>query len=302
MVPRRVLLSYFPIVSLLRRLGYGLICVALFIPYAAASDGTHALDFLNIPVGARSAAVGIYNYAGHDGPELIFANPGLLGSDNAVFASHQELLLDTRSQALSITFSLGRRFVMGLGADIFDPGGINGYSAENVSTGNVPAGERLIRLALARNGYLSYGVSVSHFSQRLDDLSGRGFGMGAGVALKTNYGDFAAAIDNVGPDFKIGSARLPLPSRYSLSASRPLVENKLIVSGAIGYNEARGWESSGGIEYQLVRGLNLLGGSNQGDPLALGLQINSGNFAFYYSYIPLSRFGDRHIFSFEINY
>ena len=266
---------------------------------AIPAPGKTALDFLNLPVGARSASMGQGCFAGIIGPEAIFGNPSLLGT-TALFASHQELLLDTRSQALAIAVDLGRNLTLGLGALFFSPGNITGYTQDNIRTGSIDAGDRVVKLALSRSGGISVGIAASIYNQRLDNRTGTGFGAGAGIAVETELGRFALTADNIGPEYKIGSLAAPLPGRISFSGWIPIFDAPVMLSYDLTYRYEMGLGGSAGIEYRPLNGFGVRAGSNNSNPLAFGLFLSQGRMGFDYSYIPPGKFGDKHILSFNL--
>lgn len=267
---------------------------------ANAAPGECALDFLNIPVGAYGASVGQGGFARIEGPQAIFYNPAQLGKKSGGFASYQRLLLDTHSQAAAAGFPIGGEMSIGFGAFVYDPGNMDGYTAENIETGNVKSGDMLLRMGISRTGDLSYGISISYYSQRLADQEGRGFGFGIGVSREFPMGRLAFTADNIGPDFKIGSASSPLPQRYSLSAWIPLQNYYMNVIFDASYKRSLGIRASGGIEYSPVSGFFVRAGSNVKNPVSLGLGLAIRDMDIDYSYFPSGTFGERHFFSLSI--
>jgi len=240
-------------------------------------------------------------FARIDGPQAIFTNPAQLGEKTGIFASYQDLLLDTRSQAASAGFSLNDDYSLGLGVHIFDPGDVDGYSADNVELGKIKSGDYLLRLGLARRGRLSYGVSFSFYGQRLDNYVGRGIGMGMGISRDFSLGRLALTADNIGPDFKIGGSSSPLPLRYSISAWLPLKANYLDIVIDLSYQRSLGIRASAGLEYSPISGFFIRAGTNSEIPITVGLGLTRGMIGFDYSYFPSGIFGDRHIFSFLLS-
>lgn len=276
-----------------------LFCLALPV-CIYGSPGECALDFLNIPVGAYTASMGQANYAGTVGPEAIFGNPSRLGQRTGGFASYQMLLLDTRSEAFALGLSLGENYTLGIGIHILEPGEIIGYTPDDIKTGNVNAGDYLIRLGLSSQGALAYGFSLSYYRQQLDDRIGNGLGFGFGITGEIGSGTLAITGDNIGPNFKIEQSSYPLPQRYSISGWFPLSNNYVNLNVDLTYNRAFGFRGSAGIEYSPVSGFFVRAGSNIDIPLSVGLGINRKNLAFDYSYIPSDLFGNRQIFSVSI--
>jgi hypothetical protein len=278
---------------------FGLFSILPF-KISQASPGEYALDFLRIPAGAYQAALGNSGDAGIIGPEALFGNLSLLGNKDGAFGSHQELLLDTRLDAVAVTIKLSEKYTIGIAAKFFDPGNIAGYSTDDSKGVDIKAGDRLFRFGLASNGNLSYGMSLSYYNQRLDNYVGNGFGIDAGVSLLTNLGRFGFSVQNLGPDFKIGSSSNPLPQYYSLGAWLPIYKNMIDLD--LGLNMSRDLEFGAaiGLEYRFLSGFDLRAGSTKLDPISLGCRISSGRLAFDYSFIPKSIFGDRHIFSLSI--
>lgn len=272
------------------------IALILSAEVSRSSPGENALDFLNLPVGADAAALGQGCYAGIIGPEAIFGNPSLLGK-TAFFASHQELLLDTRLEAFALAANLGGGFTLGLGALLFSPGQITGYSADNLRTGSIDAGDRAIKLALSKQGRISWGVSASYYHQRLDSQMGNGLGAGAGISAETQMGRFSLTADNLGPAFTVASLSAPLPARLSISGWIPLFKASVGLSLDLSYGYLIGMTGGAGLEYSLFDGFQLRAGSNNSNPVAFGFGLSHNNVAIDYSYIPPGDFGDRHILS-----
>ncbi len=265
---------------------------------AMAGPGQNALEFLNLPTGAYSAALGNGNYAGIIGPEAIFLNPSLMGQRTGAFACHQELLLDTRTEAFAGAVRLGNDITLACGAYFFKPGDIEGYSNNDEKTGNIAVGDRLLRLAGSINkGDFSCGISISQYNQQLDDLYGNGWGLGAGISIETMVGRLALSADNIGPDFKIGGSSSPLPTRLAISAWAPLYNDLINLNLDIISRRSLGLSVAAGLEYRAFNGFSLRAGSTRFDPVSLGFRIFTAQLSLDYSYIPLSEFGDRHIFS-----
>jgi hypothetical protein len=277
------------------------ITLILAIPVSLkAAPGECALDFLNIPVGAYRASIGQAGYAGMRGPEAIFVNPALLGKKTGGFASYQKLFLDMRSQAAAANLFMGKGYSMGFGIHLFDPGEITGYTAENVKTGSIKSGDILMRLGLSREGNLSYGLSISYYSQRLDNRFGKGFGFGAGISRNFDFARLALTADNVGPDFKIGNSSSPLPARYSISAWIPLRDYFIDINLDLSYKRSIGIVPSAGLQFTPASGIFLRAGSNNDIPFSVGLGFATNRLGIDYSYLPSGLFGDRHIFSFTV--
>ena len=266
-----------------------------------AAPGECSLDFLNIPIGAYGASLGNGGFARIEGPQALFYNPSLIGSNTAGFASYQRLLLDTRSEAVAIGLPVGGNLVFGAGAHFFQPGNIDGYDANDVSIGKIKSGDFLIRMSIARVGELSYGISFSFYGQRLDDQVGRGIGIGFGLSRDFAYGRLSLTADNFGPDFKIGTGSAPLPQRYSVSAWIPLTKYWVNVTFDLSYKPYLGFKPSGGIEYSPLNGFALRAGTNGDTPVAFGLGLNRDKIGLDYTYFPSGIFGGRHIVSFSVS-
>jgi hypothetical protein len=264
-----------------------------------AAPGDYALDFLNIPMCPSSAALGQGNFAGISGPEAIYYNPALI-AQSGVFASHQQLLLDSQSNAIALATGIGKNIAIGIGAMFFDPGIIQGYSTENLKTGTVKAGDRLIRMAISHTGKLSYGISISSYTQRLGDQIGSGFGAGAGLSYENDIGKFALTADNIGPSFEISGVSFPLPARTSLSSRLPVYSNLIHLNIDISYKSRIGLSGAAGLEMLVVKGLAMRIGTNELSHASIGFGLISGKLGIDYSYLPPGDFGDRHLFSFGL--
>jgi hypothetical protein len=247
---------------------------------------------------AYSASMGKGNYAGIVGPEAIFLNPGQLGNRTGAFASHQELLLDMRAETFAAAINLEHGFSIGAAAYFLSLGKIEGYSADNMKTGDIYSGDRLLRLALAthRDEFM-IGLSVSQYNQHLAEQTGNGWGLGGGISYEHRLGRLAITVDNIGPKFKIGGSSTSLPEKLAFSAGIPLHNNLVSLSLDMMINRNEKTGIAAGLEYHLTNNLALRAGGNRLDPIALGFRLAADKLAFDYSYIPRSIFGDRHIFS-----
>jgi hypothetical protein len=266
-----------------------------------AGPGETALDFLNIPAGAHGAALGQAAYAAIEGPEALFSNAAHLGEKTSSFACYQRLLMDTHSEAAAFSLNIGKGYSSAIGIRLFSPGEVRGYSAGDSPTGDLEAGDMLVRLGFARTGRFSYGISLSHYSQKLDNRTGNGLGVGLGFSYEAGMGCISLAADNMGPNFEIGGSRAPLPSRYSLSTWIPLPTYYLNLNLDLSYRPSVGFRPSAGIEYIPVPSFHLRAGSNEQTPVSVGLGIVVEKMEIDYSYLPSSLFGDRHLFSFTFS-
>lgn len=260
-----------------------------------AAPGETALDFLNLPPCAVSAAMGRGGYAFITGPDAVFGNPAMLGRSTALSASHQELLLDTRADAIAAGIGLGRGWSVGLAAIVFSAGYIQGYSEGNLKTNSIDAGDRLLKFALAYDGRVAIGLSVSSYYQALADRTARGIGFGGGVAAETGPGRLALTADNIGPRFGSGGTSAPLPTRTSLSGWLPLHSGMFETTIDIVFKWSDGFGGALGVQYMPLDGFALRAGSNTADPLTFGFRLGAGRFSVDYSYMPISEFGDKHI-------
>jgi hypothetical protein len=269
---------------------------------AISGNGEYALDFLNITVGAYSASTGQANYAGILGAEAVFGNPSLLGDNLSGFASYQNLIMDTKSQAASINMPFKSDYSIGLGVNIFDPGGITGYDSRGNETGSVKSGDYLVKLAFASRNRVNYGISISYYEQRLDDMVGRGYGFGMGISHDLGDNRLGLSVDNLGPEFKLGESSNPLPSKIALSGWFPIQSRFINLSADMIYSLETGFRLAGGIEYSPLDGLFLRAGGNNDIPFSLGFGLSGGSFDIDYSYIPSDLFGERHLFSFSFTH
>ncbi|UCC79492.1 MAG: hypothetical protein JSW64_14690 [Candidatus Zixiibacteriota bacterium] len=278
-----------------------LILTCWVIPCEVFADpGECGLDFLNIAAGAYSSSTGQVNYAGMSGAEAIFGNPSLLGEELSGFVSYQYLIMDTRSQAVSLNMPVDPRYSFALGVDIFDPGEITGYDEEGQKTGSIKSGDYLVRLAFASSNPLNYGVTFSYYEQHLADIVGRGYGFGLGLSYELGLNRLGLSVENIGPNFKIGQSSAPLPYRIALSGWFPIRSNFINLSADLIYSREMEFLFAGGIEYSPLDGFFFRAGGNNDIPFSMGAGISGGNFDFDYSYVPSGLFGARHSFSVTI--
>lgn len=268
---------------------------------AYASPGECGLDFLNIPVGAHSASTGQANYAGIEGAEAIFGNPSLIGFNLNAFASYQYLIMETRSQAAAVSLPFGRSNTFALGVNLFNPGEISGYDSEGRKTGNLKSGDLLVRLGYASQGRLNFGISISYYEQRLDNVIGRGYGFGFGLYHNLGQNRLGISVENLGPKFKIARTSSPLPTKFAVSGLFPIRGRYLNLTSDLIYSLETGPGLAGGLEYSPAEGFYVRVGGNNDIPVSMGLGISGADFELDYSYTPSGIFGDRHLFSITVS-
>lgn len=288
------------------RIYYSILALTIVFTFSVrnrsvADPGTCGLDFLNIPVGAHSASTGLANYAGIEGAAAIFRNPSLTGNNLNAFASYQYLIMNTRSQAAAVNLPMGHNSSFALGVNIFNPGEITGYDSEGQATGNLKSGDFLVRFGYASRSRLNFGVTVSYYEQRLDNVVGRGYGFGFGLYHDLGQNRIGLSVENLGPNFKIGQASSPLPSKIAVSGLFPVSGRYINLSTDIIYSLETGLGLAGGLEYSPADGFCVRVGGNNDVPISMGMGLSGGNFELDYSYTPSGIFGDRHLFSVTVS-
>ena len=200
--------------------------------------------------------------------------------------------MDTRSQAASINIPFRSNYSAAIGINIFDPGNITGYDNSGNRTGRVNSGDYMVRLSLASRNSINYGITMSYYQQRLDDVIGTGYGLGFGLSGYLGPNRIGLTVDNLGPEFEIGGTSSPLPSKISLSGWFPIHSRYINLSTDIIYSMETGLRLVGGFEYSPLDGFFLRAGGNNDTPLSVGFGLSRETFDLDYSYVPSDLFGE----------
>lgn len=192
-----------------------------FLPANSFTDdarGLTAAQFLKVPPSARFSALGGTGLT-LGGPDSFFLNPAGTcangGSAQGVSASYEALLEGTSRTGLA--------YSKGTPAGVFSAGllynnaspGLEKLDGAGGAFGSFTAYDAAFGAGWARRlGWADLGFNLKYIKSRLADEAGAGAALDAGLVFRENKAsgtELALAARNLGPPFKLGSERAPLP-------------------------------------------------------------------------------------------
>lgn len=290
-----------------------IILIAAFMPltYSTAyGDGTTGADFLNIGVSAEVAATGEASAALYQGPAASHYNPAGLSHTDRFQASgmHSEWLQDLRYEFLGLAIPMGSNGGLGASVSYLSMGDIHGYSSDNIATGNISAYDMALTLSYGHriSPNLSAGIGVRQISEKLDDVSARGFAADLGLQYSWRMIDLGAALSNIGPSLKYETASSALPGKLDFAVGLNPFQNGLapVVSLSLPFKGRSAIRT--GLEYGyanllvLRSGFDFKANDDGRGGLALGAGIKLGISILDYAYNANSLMGGTHKISFTL--
>jgi hypothetical protein len=218
-------------------LRFGAACALLFIGHAAMSaqtfknNGTAGFTFLEVPVSARTAALGESSLALTDqGAASVFDNGAALGftpDKHTVSASYAPWFADIKQYGFSYALNTGEG-VVGIGMVLFDYGSMPrtavGQGQKVFETmGTFGAKSIAIGITYSRRltDRFSFGTTVKFCQETIDIYKASNILFDGGVLYYTGLGSFriAACIQNFGVNAKFINDEFKMPSVLKLGAA-----------------------------------------------------------------------------------
>ncbi len=270
--------------------------------FCRAFTGTEGASFLELPVGARPAALGsAYSALAEDAYAPTWNPAGLAFLSSAQLAAMHMLYLESSSYEYG-SFGLP----IGPGRD-FRPGSITGLDASGNSIGDIGGYYANYTIAFGQSlgDVLGIGISGNLIKAQIDDVSGQAFAGGGGLLFRPNdKWRFAAVVANAGQKLKFLNSEDSLPLIYRLGAAyHPIPSWTLALEGT---KQVDGLKSAhGGVEYETPFGFSFRTGyttertrelsAMAGFSLGFSMLIWRQDFA--YTWLPLSDLGSSHLIS-----
>ena len=193
--------------------------------------GTAGFIFLEVPVSARSAALGEAAIAlGDLNSDAIFINPGVLGFSpqiHSLSVSYANWIADIRHIASSYAFKTGAG-VFSVGVNAFDFGTmprtvkVGGQRVYDV-LGTFSANALALSFGYSRQltDKFSFGVALKYANEKIDIYHASNLLFDGGILYYTGFGSFrvAAAIQNFGTETKYRSDMFRMPTLFKLGAA-----------------------------------------------------------------------------------
>ncbi|OQA90308.1 MAG: hypothetical protein BWY26_01444 [Elusimicrobia bacterium ADurb.Bin231] len=282
------------------------ICYLLCLISAArsATPGTSGSQFLNVPIFARSAALGEAYTGCADEAGIMEYNPGGIGNIyvKEVWFSHLSYIENSSLQSFSLVLPY-RKFVVGLNCR-YHGSQEKEFDANGIETGDFKISDLSVMPAFAYRvtPELSCGVGIKGISQKLHDESGSSVAADMGVFYRFARQRVAAGVSlvNVGKGVKFIDERDPLPMTFKLGGSWELSTGNLILLEVLKPNDDT-LKQRIGFEYHIIEPMWLrmgwkISGRKFEDYTGFtsGFGLRFGRFYLDYAFVPHSNLGSSH--------
>jgi len=286
---------------------------ALNVPLYAAS-GTEGASFLDIPVGARPAALGsAYSALSSDAYASVW-NPAGLGfvQQSEVAAQHLSYLESTHYEYLGLAQPINAHSAFGASVQYLGSGDIAGTDNFGNSIGNYSSYFAAYSAAYSyRFGEIfSIGSTARWINAGIDGFSANAYAADVGALFRpAEAWSFGATVANIGSKLTFLDTGDSLPLAGHLSAAyQPTIHWTLaaeVVQEESGFTSGRG-----GIEWRPIPMLALRAGYRsdtvqQLSPIAgmsAGIGISLWGSEFSYAWLPLGDLGSGQYFSLVIRF
>ncbi len=182
-----------------------IVCIILIVPLgtdtlrAAGNEGVSGADFLSIGVGSRPLSMGEAFTAAINDINTIYYNPAGLGTMKYSMLSmmHQELILDSRFENISVTFPFFYGF-LGISSSVFWVPPFEKIDEEGNEVGQVYFYNTSLVAAYGQSlGFMEIGGSVKYIYQRIDTLMLHSAAIDVGILKRLYmYSPFDAPVRN----------------------------------------------------------------------------------------------------------
>jgi hypothetical protein len=282
---------------------------------AASGVGSGAADFLDLPVGARSGALGGATGSLPGDLASLFRNPALLssGSGSRLHLGHQTWFqgIEHESGILAFTLPEGAgRAALHLRYLHLDP--LPVYDAALNEVGSVDVYDVAVGFSWARRfaRRVDLGFNLHQARQHLGDVEGSGWVGDLGVGVLASGFYWSAAIRSLGDGISFDDAPDPVEINRELSFGAARYYPGLGAIVSMEYRRPELWGSSlhSGVEYMLSHNLVLRGGYTQSfaedadanSLMSFGAGIKLAQLGFDYSYRSYEYLGEVHAVSIRL--
>jgi hypothetical protein len=277
-----------------------------------ASSGTEGASFLDIPVGARPAALGSsYSALATDAYAPVW-NPAGLGFLNSTQLAGMHLsYLDTiNNEFASFVHPFSPGHALGISGQYFSPGDSKGTDITGTPTGDFSGHYASYSLAYGQRlgESVALGVTGKVIDAKIADVSAHAYGFDAGAMVQaTRQLRLAAVVANVGTKLNFLNEGDSLPGAFRLGALyTPMEYLNLTAEGVYGFNGLASAHTGievtpsqvvsirAGFRSDTVKNLSGFSGFTTG----IGLHLWGQEFD--YAWVPLGDLGDTQYFSLVI--
>ena len=296
----------------LRGLIFLLVFGSLTSGLEAKSSGGSTADFLKLGVGGRGVAMGEAQTAAVNDVMSLYWNPAGLGSlyQQEVGFMHNNFVQGVDQDVLYYAHPSQSKGVFGAGLTLLKVGGIEGYDASDVETGNVAASDTMLTFGWAKPWDdltwfpgLKSGVALKVLRKTLDQESAMGYMMDLGLlydaqsewnaGLKTGL-----VVQNLGTGLSYGAGRSSFPLTAKLGFSYPFFGENLTVATDLALLTDGDPYFNMGFDYRLWEilafRLGYKGNNDLDSGLTYGFGIGHEGLHLDYAYVPFGPMGDSH--------
>jgi hypothetical protein len=285
-----------------------LLALSLGSPVFAAA-GTEGASFLDIPVGARPAALGsAYSAVAGD----VYAptwNPGGLGQieTNELAGQHLSYLESIYYEYVSFVHPLGKNRGLGASLQYLGSGNIPGTDINGNPTGDFTSHYAAYNLAYGQqlNNRLSLGLNTKIINAKIADVSANAYAVDMGSLYQaTSRLSLAMVLTNVGTKLKFidQADSLPLAWHFGAAYKTPfktdlMTEVVYRQNGLASFHVGGEWTPTPPLSLRIgyrtdtVKGLSPMAG------LTLGIGIRAWGHEFAYAWLPVGDLGNTQYFS-----
>ena len=201
-----------------------LACSLLIQAQEFKKTATAGFVFLEIPVSARSAALGDASIALSDlNSDAVFSNPAALGfinKQNLLSVSYSPWIAEIKNYAASYSYS-SPAGVFGIGVVYMDYGTMDRVIHHNyVTSGTFSASDLAIGLSYSKmlTDRFAFGITGKFVKETIDVYNATNFLLDGGVLYYTGLASLriAAAIQNFGVDSKFEDKKFVMPSVFKM--------------------------------------------------------------------------------------
>ena len=289
----------------------GILLSALAGSVARAADGpgVAGADYLTLPIGSKSIAMGEVQSAAIGEPFGWLSNPAALRRMNGLGFGifHAEWLMETQYDNAAYHQRINNRVSVAAGFVSLRRPEIQGYDEYGHETEPLDNGAYQAIAGVAYSFVPSFaaGLTVKYFNEDLDDVSaaGVGFDIGALYTITNARLSFGLVAQNLGSDVAFESVKEPLPTtlRGGASWSADVRRDAAAITVAFDVVKPRYEQlyACAGAELLLFNTIGARVGYNgreyrPGSGLSIGCGIAVKNISFDYAWSPYDEFGSVH--------
>lgn len=297
------------------RKNFYLLILLIFLKGAcfAGDEGTSAVPFLKIPVGARAAAIGGSFTAISDDASGIFSNAAglsLMEYKELLFA-HNQWIEGISGEAVAYVYPLSSKFSLGVGANILLSGAMKKYDITGTKTGEFNYSEGALVAAISGKvlprGSIGLGIKTIYQKSGDKNVMVHAADIGVMSEFKEKF-RFGLNIENIGSKIKLDEEGFPVP--LGIKAGIAYMPFKYgFITGQIKKYSDEDMKISVGSEYGFdigrgeagfLRGGYALDSENIASGINFGFGLSAGNFLIDYAFAPMGDFGAAHRISLRI--